>query len=66
MLEFWDLIQKPHQMQKTNEEDTEYILLESQFELCEAREEAEIEQILSRIFLTELTQQLICRNYNNY
>jgi len=45
-------------------EDTEieFFSLESEFELCDAREEAEIEIVLSHIFLTMYTQQYLGRN----
>lgn len=49
-------------MQQTSVEETTRVYLESASELCDAREEAEIEVILTRVFLAELTQQYIGRN----
>ena len=39
-----------------------FFSLESEFELCDAREEAEIDIVLSHIFLVNYTQQYLGRN----
>ena len=46
----------------TEDTEIEFFSLESEFELCDAREEAEIEIVLSHIFLANYTQQYLGRN----